>query len=83
VKARRVPNGFGLCLARNRRSPKRPSEPAAKRASTRKRAQWKEDAKLRRQIGGKLGRGIQYLWLAVFLVFLMWKWSLKCFNMTS
>ena len=32
-------------LARNRRSPKRPSEPAAKRASTRKRAQWKEDAK--------------------------------------
>jgi len=33
-------------LARNRRSPKRASEPAAKRASTRKRAQWKEDAKL-------------------------------------
>ncbi len=27
MKARRVPNGFGLCLARNRRSPKRPSEP--------------------------------------------------------
>jgi hypothetical protein len=40
-----VPNGFGLCLARNRRSPKRPPEPAAKRASTRKRAQWEEDAK--------------------------------------
>jgi hypothetical protein len=27
VKARRVPNGFGLCLARNRRSAKRASEP--------------------------------------------------------
>jgi len=26
-KARWVPNAFALCLARNRRSPKRPSEP--------------------------------------------------------
>ena len=42
VSAKRV----GVSLARNRRSPKRPSEPAAKRASTRKRAQWGKDAKL-------------------------------------
>jgi len=37
VKARWVPNAGGSCLARNRRSPKRPSEPRGQAASTRKR----------------------------------------------
>jgi hypothetical protein len=44
-------------LARNRRSPKRPSEPAAKRASPRKSAQWRKDAKPPRvQIGRRVAR---------------------------
>jgi len=56
-----VPNGVGFSLARNRRSAKRPSEPPAEAASTRKRAQWKEDAKPRRGkidvgFGGMLGK---------------------------
>jgi len=39
-----VPNGFGLCLARNRRSPKRPSKPRPSGVHPEE-AQWKEDAK--------------------------------------
>jgi len=40
-----VPNGFGLCLARNRRSPKRPSKPRPSGVHPEE-AQWKEDAKV-------------------------------------
>jgi hypothetical protein len=36
--------GFGVSLARNRRSPKRPSEPRPA-ASTRRRAEWSKGAK--------------------------------------